>query len=41
MFKTKASSEQKIKEIESYLKNENTVIKIMKELNIGKSIFID
>lgn len=40
MSKTKVSSEQKIKATESYSKGENIVIKIMEELNIGKSICI-
>ncbi|CCL35637.1 TPA: transposase [Clostridioides difficile] len=39
MSKTKVSSDQKIKAIESYLKGENSVIKIMQELNIGKRTF--
>lgn len=39
MSKTKVSSKQKIKAIESYLKGENSVIKIMEELNIGKRTF--
>ncbi|ENY8961427.1 transposase [Clostridioides difficile] len=39
MSKTKVSSDQKIKAIESYLKGENSVIKIMQELNVGKRTF--